>query len=132
MNINKLLFNKETSQQVVPIGYKDFTFSGKDIVYSDHQNITIGSVALKPANGEIRDVILTPGDLSGKKTTMELKTNHIAFNINKLDFVDKKLVLDFKDVLIENANGTIKAGEHKAVKKPGPGIIQSVIIRKVS
>lgn len=132
LNINKLLFNKETSQQVVPIGYKDFTFSGKDIVYSDHQNITIGSVALKPANGEIRDVILTPGDLSGKKTTMELKTNHIAFNINKLNFVDKKLVLDFKDVLIENANGTIKAGEHKAVKKPGPGIIQSVIIRKVS
>ncbi|WES96248.1 hypothetical protein P2W68_15495 [Chryseobacterium arthrosphaerae] len=132
LNINKLLFNKETSEQVVPVGYKDFTFSGKDIVYSDHQNITIGSIALKPSNGEIRDVILTPGDLSGKKTAMELKTSHVAFNINKLDFVDKKLVLDFKDVLIENANGTIKGGENKPVKKSGPGIIQSVIVRKVS
>ena len=132
LNINKLLFNKETSEQVVPVGYKDFTFSGKDIVYSDHQNITIGSIALKPSNGEIRDVILTPGDLSGKKTAMELKTSHIAFNINKLDFVDKKLVLDFKDVLIENANGTIKGEENKPVKKSGPGIIQSVIVRKVS
>ncbi|OCA71112.1 AsmA family protein [Chryseobacterium arthrosphaerae] len=132
LNINKLLFNKETSEQVVPVGYKDFTFSGKDIVYSDHQNITIGSIALKPSNGEIRDVILTSGDLSGKKTVMELKTSHIAFNINKLDFVDKKLVLDFKDVLIENANGTIKGGENKPVKKSGPDIIQSVIVRKVS
>jgi hypothetical protein len=81
----------------------------------------IGSIALKPTNGEIRNVILTPGSPESDKTTMDLK-QVIAFNINKLDFVDKKLVLDLKDVLIENVNGTIKAGDHKPNKNTGPGL----------
>ncbi|HCN50646.1 MAG TPA: hypothetical protein DIT10_16415 [Chryseobacterium sp.] len=132
LKINQLLFNKETAGQMVPVKYKDFTFSGKDIVYSDHQNMKIGSIALKPTNGEIRNVILTPGTPESDKTTMDLKTNFIAFNINKLDFVDKKLVLDLKDVLIDHVNGTIKAGENKQNKNPEPGVIHSVIVRKVS
>lgn len=132
LKINQLLFNKETAGQIVPVKYKDFTFSGKDIVYSDHQNIHIGSVALKPTNGEIRNVILTPGAPERGKTTMDLKTNLIAFNINKMDFVDKKLVLDLKDVLIDHVNGTIKAGENKQNKNPEPGVIHSVVVRKVS
>lgn len=132
LKINQLLFNKETAGQIVPVKYKDFTFSGKDIVYSDHQNIHIGSVALKPTNGEIRNVILTPGAPESGKTTMDLKTNLIAFNINKMDFVDKKLVLDLKDVLIDHVNGTIKAGENKQNKNPEPGVIHSVVVRKVS
>ncbi|AZA91555.1 Uncharacterised protein [Chryseobacterium nakagawai] len=132
LNISQLVFNKETSEQVIPIGYKDFTFSGKDIVYTDHQNIAIGSVALKPTNGEIKDLSLTPGSLSKERTTMDLKTSHIAFNINKLEFINKKLNLDIKDVLVENANGVINAGESKPKKNTNPGIIQSVIIRKVS
>lgn len=132
LNISQLVFNKETSEQVIPIGYKDFTFSGKDIVYTDHQNIAIGSVALKPTNGEIKDLSLTPGSLSKERTTMDLKTSHIAFNINKLEFINKKLNLDIKDVLVENANGVINAGEIKPKKNTNPGIIQSVIIRKVS
>lgn len=132
LNINKLVFNKETSEQIIPVGYNDFTFSGKDITYSDHQNINIGSIALKPTNGEINNVSFTPGSPESEKTTMNLKTNHIAFNINKLEFANKKLNLDIKDVLIENLNGTIKAGENKAKKNTSPGIIQSVIVRKVS
>ncbi|AZA81262.1 hypothetical protein C1637_01415 [Chryseobacterium lactis] len=132
VKINKLLFSKETSEQIIPVGYKDFTFSGKDIAYSDHQNINIGSIALKPTNCEINNISLSPGSPSVGKTTMDLKTNHVAFNINKLDFVDKKLVLDLKDVLVENLNGTIKAGENKQSKNSEPGIIHSVIVRKVS
>lgn len=132
LNINKLIFNKETSEQVVPVGYKDFTFSGKDIVYTDHQNIAIGSVALKPTSGEIRNLSLIPGPLSNEKTTMDLKSDHIAFNINKLEFINKKLAVDVKDVLVENVNGTIKAGEKKQAKNTNSGIIESVIVRKMS
>ncbi|WP_185246479.1 hypothetical protein [Chryseobacterium bernardetii] len=132
LNVNQLVFNKETSEQVIPINYKDFTFSGKDIVYADHQNITVGSVALKPTNGEIKDLSLTPGSQPNGKMTMDLKSNHIAFNINKLEFINKKLNLDVKDILVENANGVINAGENKPKKSTNPGILQSVIIRKVS
>ncbi|AZB09505.1 hypothetical protein EG344_12110 [Chryseobacterium sp. G0162] len=132
LNISQLVFNKETSEQVIPVAYKDFTFSGKDIVYADHQNIAIGSIALKPTNGEIRDLSLTPGSQPNGKMTMDLKSNHIAFNINKLEFIYKKLNLDVKDVLVENANGTIKAGEIKPKKNTNSGIIQSVMVRKVS
>ncbi len=132
LNVNQLLFNKETSEQVIPVGYQDFTFSGKDIEYSDHQNISVGSVALKPASGEIRNVILTPGASATGKTTMDIRTDHIAFNINTLEFVEKKLNLDLKDALVENVNGTVKAGENKVGKNSGPGIIGAFIIRKIS
>lgn len=132
LNINKLLFNKETSDQVIPVGYKDFTFSGKDIMYADHQNIAIGSIALKPTNGEIRDLSFTPGSPASGKTTIDLKSSHIAFNINKMEFINKKLNLDVKDVLVENANGTVNAGQKKPSKNTSSGIVQSVIIRKVS
>ncbi|ROH98840.1 hypothetical protein EGI16_19965 [Chryseobacterium sp. G0240] len=132
LNINKLMFNKDTSEQVIPVGYKDFTFSGKDIVYTDHQNINIGSVALKPTNGELNDVSLTPGSSVKGKTVMDLKSNHIAFHINKLDFIDKKLALDVKDVLVENVNGTIHGGEPQPKTPQKPGIIHSLIVRKVS
>lgn len=132
LNINELKFDKESSEQVIPIGYKDFLLSGRDIVYSNHQNIAIRSLALKPTNGEILDVILTPGSSPDGKTTINLKTNHIAFNINKLEFVDKKLNLDIKDVLVDHVNGTLKAGEKKQNKTSEPGIIQSVIVRKMS
>lgn len=132
LNISKLLFNKETSEQIIPIGYKDFTFSGKDIAFSDHQNVNIGSIALKPTSGEINTISLSPGATPAGKTIMDLTSDHIAFNINTLDFINKKLVLDFKDILVENVNGTIKAGETKPIKNPESGFIQSVIIRKVS
>lgn len=132
LNINQLKFDKESSEQVIPIGYKDFLLSGRDIVYSNHQNIAIRSLALKPTNGEILDVVLTPGSSAAGKSTINLKTDHIAFHINKLEFVDKKLNLDLKDVLVNNINGTIKAGEKKQNKTSEPGIIQSVIVRKIS
>ncbi|PWN65833.1 AsmA family protein [Chryseobacterium viscerum] len=132
VNINQLMFNKETSDQIVPVGYKDFTLAGNNIVYSSHQNIAVRSIALKPTSGEIRDVVLTPGSPAIEKTTMDLKVNHIAFNINKLEFVDKKLNLDLKDLLVENVNGTVKAGEKKQNKSPQSNSINSIIIRKAS
>lgn len=132
LNINQLKFDKESSEQVIPIGYKDFLLSGRDIVYSNHQNIAIRSLALKPTNGEILGVVLTPGSSAAGKSTINLKTDHIAFHINKLEFVDKKLNLDLKDVLVNNINGTIKAGEKKQNNTSEPGIIQSVIVRKMS
>ncbi|TZF92845.1 hypothetical protein FW781_20885 [Chryseobacterium panacisoli] len=132
LNINQLKFDKESSEQVIPIGYKDFLLSGRDIVYSNHQNIAIRSLALKPTNGEILDMVLTPGSSSVGKTTINLKTDHIAFNINKLKFADKKLNLDIKDILVDNVNGTVKAGEKKQDRTSGPGIIQSVTVGKMS
>lgn len=132
LNINQLMFNKESSQQVIPIGYKDFLLAGKDIQYSNHQNISIRSFALSPKSGEIMDVLLTSGTPSVEKTAAVLKTNHIAFNINKLEFLNKKVNLDLKDILIDNVNGTIKTGEKKQNKTSGPGIIQSVVVGKMS
>lgn len=132
LNINQLMFNKETSEQVIPIGYKDFTIAARNIEYSNAQNITVRSIAMKPSNGEIRDVVLTPGHPAVGKAAVVLKTDHVAFNINKLEFVDKKLNVDLKDLLVENVNGTFKAGEKTTDKSAGPNIINSFIIRKTS
>ncbi|NIF07811.1 hypothetical protein F3J23_20490 [Chryseobacterium sp. Tr-659] len=132
LSISQLVFNKETSEQVIPVGYKDFLFSGKGIEYSSHQNISVESMALSPESGEIRNVSMTSETPADGKTTMDVKTDHIAFNINKLEFINKKLNLDIKDLLVENIKGTIKAGEKKSDKTSTSGIIQSVLIRKTT
>ncbi|MBB6371176.1 hypothetical protein [Chryseobacterium shigense] len=132
VRVNQLKFDKVTAEEIIPVGYKDFHFSGKDIQYSNHQNFTVESFALNPGSGEIRNLILTPGASVPGKVSMDLKTNHIAFNINKFEFINKKLNLDLKDVLVENINGTVKAAENKIKKNSGPGIIGSVIVRKMT
>ncbi|CEJ67754.1 hypothetical protein BN1195_00030 [Chryseobacterium oranimense G311] len=132
IKVNQLKFDKVTAEEMIPVGYKDFHFSGKDIQYSNHQNFLVESIALNPKSGEIRNLILSPGTPEAGKGSMDLKTDHIAFNINKFEFVKRKLNLDLKDILVENIKGTVKAGATKPKVNRGPGIIQSVIVRKMS
>ncbi|SFN90567.1 hypothetical protein SAMN05421594_4684 [Chryseobacterium oleae] len=132
VKVNQLKFDKVTAEAVIPVGYKDFHFSGRDIQYSNHQNFTVESIALNPKSGEIRNLVLSPGVPEAGKGSMDLKTGHIAFNINKFEFVEKKLNLDLKDVLVENVSGIVKAGVNKPRKNSGPGIINSIIVRKMS
>ena len=132
LTVNQLKFDKATAAEVIPVGYKDFLFSGKNIQYSNHQDFTVGSIALNPKGGELRDILLKPGTPAAGKTTMDMKTDLVAFNIDKFEFVNRKLNLDLKSVFIENVNGTVKAGENKPEKKAGPGMIGSVKIQKIS
>ncbi|PIF43944.1 hypothetical protein CLU96_0868 [Chryseobacterium sp. 52] len=132
LKVNQLKFDQITAENVIPVGYKDFQFSGKDIQYSNHQDFAVESIALNPKSGEIRNLILSPGAPVAGKGSMDLKTGHVAFNINKFEFVEKKLNLDLKDVLVENVSGTIKAGSEKPKKRSEPGRIGSIIVRKMS
>lgn len=132
LNVDQLKFDKETREQVIPVGYKNFQFSGKDILYSNHQNFSVGSIALNPKSGELRDISVTPNISDPGKRSMVFKANLAAFNINTLQFIDKKLNLDIKDVLVDHVNGTIKEGEIKAKKTPKENTINSIVIRKVS
>jgi hypothetical protein len=130
LSINKFLFNKESVENLIPINYKDFNFSGKNIHYTGKQNINVGSVALNSKSGEMRDISALPTD---SKTSMDFKANHIAFNINKWEFIDKKLNLDVKDVLVDGIHGIIKAregGEKKKIELKG--IQFPLVIRKVT
>ncbi|WP_415324573.1 hypothetical protein [Chryseobacterium sp. MMS23-Vi53] len=131
LNISELLFNKETSQEQIPIKYKDFHFSGKEIVFSNHNDYTVRTIAFNPKSGEMQDVLVTPNASSAGKTKIKLGVNHIAFNINKFGFIDNKLDLDIKDFLLENANGTITAGEHKSKKRSKNTRIESILVRKL-
>lgn len=132
VNVNKLLFNEETSKQVIPINYNDFKFSAKEVYFDGDQNVNVESIALNRTSGEIRNISFNPKASNPVTTAIALKSNHIAFNINKFEFIDRKLNLDIKDVLVENVNGTIKAGENKQRVKAGSNGIQSIVIRKLS
>lgn len=133
INVNQLRFDKETREELIPVGYKDFQFSGNDILYSNHQNFNIGSLTLNPKKGEIRNISIVANGPSNGKTSMNLVANYIGFAINKWEFIDKKLNLDVKDVLVNNVNGTIKAGEIKNNKKANlVGIKFPIIVRKVT
>ncbi|WP_343663617.1 hypothetical protein [Chryseobacterium mucoviscidosis] len=133
LNINTLRFDKETREELIPVGYKDFQFSAQDILYSDHQDFNVKSFTLNPKKGEIRNISVVPNGSAAGKTSMNLVANYIGFNINKWESVDKKLNLDVKDVLVDQVKGSIKAGEIKTAKKTAnlSGIQFPIIIRKV-
>lgn len=133
LNIKNIEFSKETSEEMIPLRYKDFNFSGRDIQFFNHQNINVESIALSPKKGDIRNISIIPNHSGANKTTMNLKANQIAFNINKWKIIDKKLNLDVQDVLVNQVNGTIVAGTAKSDKKSNfDGIQFPVLIRNVN
>jgi len=134
VDINQLKFDKETRQELVPVGYKNFQVSGKEVVFSNHQDFTFGSIYLNPKKGEVRNIAIVPNGSATDKTSMDLLADYVRFNINKWDFADKKMNLDVQDILISRVKGKITAGTHKnqKVKKSDAGGIQSpIVIRKV-
>ncbi|MCU7617426.1 hypothetical protein NZ698_09470 [Chryseobacterium sp. PBS4-4] len=133
LNIKNIEFSKEISAEMIPLRYKDFNFSGKDIQFSNHQDMKFGSVVLSPKKGDIRNISVIPNHSGSGKTTMNLKASQIAFNINKWEIVDKKLNLDVKDVLVNQVDGTITAGTIKSNKKSDfNGIQFPILVRNVT
>lgn len=133
LNIKNIEFSKETSVEMIPLRYKDFSFSGKEIEYSNHQDIKAESIVLNPQKGDIRNISIVPNDSKSGKTTMDLKASQIVFNINKWEVADKKLNLDIKDVLVNQVDGTIHAGTVKSDKKSDfSGIQFPVLVRNVT
>jgi len=133
LNIKNIEFSKETSVEMIPLRYKDFSFSGKEIEYSNHQDIRAGSIVLNPKKGDVRNISIVPNDAKSGKTTMNLKASQIAFNINKWEVANKKLNLDIKDVLVNQIDGTIHAGTVKSDKNSDfSGIQFPVLVRNVA
>ncbi|MCX8533225.1 hypothetical protein [Chryseobacterium luquanense] len=126
VNINKLEFTKESSQEVIPVLYKNFKISGKGIHYNDAQDIFVENFSLNPKGGQIRNIVAKP--TNSPKMAMDFKTNLIQFNINEFKFVDKKINLDIKDVLIDGINGKIAAGKTIPKKKTAVKGIQFPIV----
>jgi hypothetical protein len=131
VNINKLELTKESSKEVIPVLYKDFKIAGKGIHYNDQQNISVESFNLDPKGGQIRNIVAK--HTSSPKMAMDFKTNLVQFAINDFKFVDKKLNLDVKDVLIDGINGKITAGKAVPKKKTAvTGIQFPIVVRKIS
>jgi hypothetical protein len=83
-----LRFHKQTREELIPVGYKNFSISGKDVLFSNHQDFTLGSINLNPKKGEIRNISVAPNGTAPGKTSMDLVADHILFNINKWDFAE--------------------------------------------
>lgn len=131
VNVNQLELTKESSKEVIPVLYKDFKIAGKGIHYNDQQNISVESFNLNPKGGQIRNILAK--HTNSPKMGMDFKTNLIQFNINDFKFVDKKLNLDVKDVLIDGINGKITAGKAVPKKKTAvTGIQFPIVVRKIS
>lgn len=132
-DVNQLKFDKETREELIPVGYKDFSISGSDILYSDHQDFNIKSLSLNPRKGELKAITVVPNGSVAGKTAMDLSAEHIGFTINTWEFAEKKLRLDVNEVLVNRVKGTIKAGNAKNSKKGDlSGIQFPVTVRKVT
>lgn len=127
LNVSQLEFSKETSEEMIPVRYKDFNVTGRDIAYSNTENIICESFGLTPKRGTFRNLAIT-----SSKTATNLKVNQIAFTMNKWELVDKKLNLDVNDVWVDRVNGFVKAQEKTGQKKSQiKGIQFPLIVRKV-
>lgn len=130
LNINELKFSKDTSEETIPIRYKDFTITGKDIGYFNAEHIICESFGLNPKKGEFRNIAIT-----SPETATDLKLNQLAVTINKWETIDKKLNLEINEILVDRVNGVFKAQEKKkTVPKKGEikGIQFPLTIKKVT
>lgn len=128
LDVTQLEFSKETSEEIIPVRYKDFNVNGRDIAYSNTENIVCESFGLNPKQGIFRNIAIT-----SSKTPTNLKANQLAFTINKWELVDKKLNLDVNEVLIDRVSGFIKAQEKKGQKKSEiKGIRFPLAVKKVT
>ncbi|KAA0127526.1 hypothetical protein FY557_12980 [Chryseobacterium sp. SN22] len=135
LNINQLHFDKETREELIPVGYKDFQFSARDILYSNHQDFNVESFTLTPKKGELKTISVVPNGSADGKTSMDLTVDYIGFAINQWDVADKKMNLDIKEVLVDRVKGGIKAGgANSKTDKQGniKGIQFPINIRKVT
>ena len=113
LNINELEFSKDTSEEIIPVQYKDFSITGRDIAYFNTENIICESFGLNPKKGEFRNIAIT-----SSKTATDLKLNQLAFTINKWETIDKKLNFEINEILVDRVNGVFKPQEkEKTVPK---------------
>lgn len=132
LNIKNLHFDKEISEEKIPLRYGDFSFSAKDFQFYNHQDIKAESITLNPKKGDIRNISVVPNTSLSEKTTMNLKAHQISFNINKWEILEKKLHLDIQKILVNQVNGHITEGNSKSGKKSNfDGIQFPVFIRNV-
>lgn len=131
LNINELELSKETSEEMIPVRYKDFSVTGRDIAYSNAENIVCESFGLNPKKGDFRNIAIT-----SPRTATDLKLNQLAFTVNKWETIDKKLNLEINEILVDRVNGIFKAEEKN---KKGPpkklqikGIQFPLVINKVT
>lgn len=135
VHVNQLRFDKETREELIPVGYKNFQVSGRDVLFSNHQDFKFGSIVINPRKGEIKNISVIPNESAPEKTSMNLVTDYVRFTINKWDFTDKKMNLDINEILMSRVKGKITAGTGKSLnhKKPDfKGIQFPIIIRKVA
>lgn len=135
VDVNQLRFDKETREELIPVGYKNFQVSGRDVLFSNHQDFKFGSIVINPKKGEIKNISVIPNESAPEKTSMNLVTDYVRFTINKWDFTDKKMNLDINEILMSRVKGKITAGTGKSLnhKKPDfKGIQFPIIIRKVA
>ena len=130
ININQLQMNKESSEELIPVLYKDFKIYGKNIYYNDKQDLFAESFSLTPKTGEIKNIIAKP--VQSSNALLDFKINLVQFNIAKFGFDEKKLNLNISNVLVDGINGKItslKSGPKK--KSSSQGINYPITVRKI-
>ncbi|PJJ64649.1 hypothetical protein [Chryseobacterium geocarposphaerae] len=130
LNINELKFSKDTSEETIPIRYRDFNITGKDIAYFNAEHIICESFGLNPKKGEFRNIAIT-----SPETATDLKLHQLAVTINKWETIDKKLDLEINEILVDRVNGVFKAQEKEKTvpkKKEIKGIQFPLTIKKVT
>ena len=127
--VDNFVFNKETSQETIPVHYKDFKFSGEDILLAANDDIHVKNILINPKKGVFNNI-----SLSNVQTQSDVKVNQIEFNINEWKIQDKKLNFDVKDVLIDRISGVYKLSGVGGVKKKTTysGIHFPIIIRNIN
>lgn len=124
----KLVFNKVTSEDIIPIRYQDFKLSGKDIIYSDEKEIKLSFIEANPKKIGLKNIVVKNEDNS------DLKINQLNSSINQFGVRDKKLYLDVNTIFLEGINGIFKQYRKESVSEKSSilGIHFPIIINNIA
>lgn len=135
MKINKFAMNEQTAKGNIPFQYDDFSIAGQKVHYnSPAQNVHVASLLINQKVVDLRNISIKPTSSRPDKIQMDLAVQRVYSKINQWDFVENKLKLNIDNVLVNQLNGKITAGNlpKKSVKPSFAGIEFPLIIKNVS
>ena len=114
---DKFVFDDKSAKEKIPFRYDVLVATGNDVVVdTDTQAFRISSLKLTPKEGEIVNLTAKTTQEVQDKASLNFTANSFLYKINEWSFVESKLKLDVKEIIVKGLNGSAKA-PIKTIKK---------------
>ena len=133
--VHQIIYDKETAKSPIPFLYDKFNVQGKQAyLNTKKQTFNILGYALNDVSGDFRNISVKSIHQNASSVNEGLMIDRIHYVLNDWKFIEKKLKLDVKNILVEGANGKLALNKNvnqKKSKNSFEGLFFPLLIKNV-